>query len=84
MITPSSLLVALAECDSRMCWAYNRSSEQFIYSNPAFDSFFGAFGPKFLMKELFALINKDDRAYLLSSYAAMSSGVFSNSLDFRI
>ncbi|RYE20985.1 MAG: hypothetical protein EOP45_10250, partial [Sphingobacteriaceae bacterium] len=83
MTSSSTLLTALAEHDQRMCCAYDLYTEQFIYRNAAFNSFFAALGNDITLKGLFASVHPDDQGYLAACYRLMEPGVLTGNIDFR-
>lgn len=84
MTDPASLLLDLAKHDQRICFAYNISKNQFIYTNPAFESFFQVKASKASIKKLFAMVCPADKNYLKQTYADLQPGVFKTDIEFRI
>ncbi len=84
MTNPASLLLTLAKHDHRICFAYNLSKKQFIYANPAFESFFQVQAGNISIKKLFAMVCPNDKNYLKQTYAALQPSVFKTNIEFRM
>lgn len=84
MTNPASLLLTLAKHDHRICFAYNLSKKQFIYANPAFETFFQVKASKISIKKLFEMVCSDDKNYLKQTYTALQPNVFKTDIEFRI
>ncbi|RYY06416.1 MAG: hypothetical protein EOP43_06430 [Sphingobacteriaceae bacterium] len=84
MTDPASLILALAEHDRRICFAYNLDNGQFIYANPAFENFFQVKASNTAIKQLFAMVCMDDKKYLEQIYAELQPNIFKTDIEFRI
>ncbi len=81
---PTSLLFALAEHDQRICFAFDLSSNCFVYANPAFEAFFqtpfAIAAPEFLL----AMVHPEDVKYLEECYTSFQPGELKNDIEFRM
>lgn len=84
MTNPAALLINLNKYDQRICFAYNLSNKKFIYTNPAFESFFQISARKISIKKLFAMVSPDDKNYLKQTFMALQTGVFKNNVEFKM
>jgi two-component system sensor histidine kinase VicK len=84
MRNASLLLIALAERDQRMCFAYNITGRTFVYANPAFRSFFQIVMSSGSIQELLPCVNEEDRHYLKEAYEQMVPGILRHDIEFRM
>jgi len=84
MTQPSSILLSLADHDQRIYFAFNISTDAFVYLNPAFNLFFQMNPIELTPKHLFSMVHRDDRNYLKSAYVMMKAGMFKKNIEFRM
>lgn len=84
MNNPESILLTLANHDQRACFAFNMTTNAFIYLNPAFYSIFQMPEEEITPKALFSKVNLQDKRYLKSVYSKMKPGDFVDNIEFRI
>jgi two-component system sensor histidine kinase VicK len=84
MTDPSSLLLSLAAHDQRVCFAYNSSTRQFIYLNPAFEKFFQVKAVGVTANDLMEMVHADDQAYLLEQLENLSPDLLQTNIEFRV
>lgn len=84
MVNPSSLLLTYTEHDSRLCFAFNRSSKQFIYVNAAFKNFFDIKSAHVSAGTLLKMVHPEDLDYLKDNFASLKPGTFKNNIEFRM
>lgn len=84
MNNPESILLTLANHDQRACFAFNMTTNAFIYLNPAFYSIFQLPEEEITPKALFSMVNLQDKHYLKSVYSKMKPGDFVDDIEFRI
>lgn len=84
MVSTSSLLLNLTEHDPRLCFAFDMSSKQFVYANPAFESFFKLSFLQISVKSLLAMVHPQDLDYLTDNFSSLKPGNFKNNVEFRM
>ncbi|MEJ5963542.1 sensor histidine kinase [Pedobacter immunditicola] len=84
MINPGSLLLALAEHDHRICFAFNITKNSFVYLNPAFDALFKLPHQEVTPKLLYSMVHPDDLGYLKTIYQNLQPNVFTDNIEFRL
>jgi len=84
MINPATLLLALAEHDHRICFAFNITKNSFVYLNPAFDVLFKLPHDVVTPKLLYSMVHADDNGYLRTIYQALQPDVFVDNIEFRM
>jgi two-component system sensor histidine kinase VicK len=84
MNNPESILLNLANHDFRACFAFNMTTNTFIYLNPAFHSFFQLPEEEITPKNLFSMVSQQDKRYLKSVYNKMQPGDFVDNIEYRM
>lgn len=84
MINPASLLLALAEHDHRICFAFNITKNSFVYLNPAFDTLFKLPHDVVTPKFLYAMVHPNDSDYLKTIYQNLQPNIFVDNIEFRM
>jgi len=84
MINPATLLLALAEHDHRICFAFNITKNSLVYLNPAFDALFKLPHDVVTPKLLYSMIHADDIGYLKAIYQDLRPDVFIDNIEFRM
>ncbi|WP_432708499.1 ATP-binding protein [Pedobacter sp.] len=84
MNNPESILLALANHDYRAYFAFNITTNTFVYLNPAFHSLFQLPEEETTPEMLFSMVNLQDKHYLKSVYSNMKAGDFVDNIEFRI
>jgi two-component system sensor histidine kinase VicK len=77
MTNPSDLLLSLAEHDSHACFVFNTNTNEFIYVNPAFYSFFQLPEQELTLKMILEMVHPDDLYNLYKENAGLQPGVLS-------
>jgi two-component system sensor histidine kinase VicK len=80
----AALLFALAEHDERICFAFDLTSNCFVYANPAFESFFQVPGNTATTGLLLEMVHPEDLDYLKESFTGLQPGEFKNKIEFRM
>ncbi len=81
---PASLLFALAEHDLRIHFAFDLSSNSFVYANPAFEAFFRVDAKAATPELLLAMVHPEDVKYLEKCYTDLRPGDFKSNIEFRV
>jgi len=84
MINTASLLFTLAEHSPQIYFAYNLANKNFIYINPAFESFFQVSASQASTAKLFAMVHPDDQDRLEQSFIDLQPDIFKNNIEFRM
>jgi len=83
MINPQDSILSLAEHDAHACFVFHVRTNDFIYANPAFYSFFDLADKDLCIKLIESKIHPDDISALREQYASMPPNVV-NTLEFRL
>lgn len=83
MINAQDSILSLAEHDAHACFVFHIRTNDFIYANPAFYSFFNLAEKELCTKLIESKIHSEDIATLREQYANMKPNVL-NSLEFRL
>jgi two-component system sensor histidine kinase VicK len=83
-INPTSLFLDFIVHEERPCFAFDLSSRQFIYLNPAFESFFKLTASSATIGDLLALVHPEDQKYLKQTCLAILPGKFKSRIEFRV
>jgi two-component system sensor histidine kinase VicK len=83
MTNPSSFILALAEHDPHAFFVFNTNTEEFVYANPAFYSFFDLAGKELSVKLILGMIHSEDVQALKEKYLGIKPNVL-NRFDFRL
>lgn len=84
MFNTASLMFALAEHSPQIYFAYNLNNKNFIYVNPAFESFFQVTASNASIQKLFAIVHPDDKDHLKQNYRDLNPAIFKNDIEFRM
>jgi two-component system sensor histidine kinase VicK len=79
----SSLLLTFAEHDRRICFSIQLKDKQFLYLNPAFESFFNIKRESANLNDLIGFVSPEDRDYLVESYHELKPGEFKDGIELR-
>jgi len=83
MQKPSSLLLTFAEHDRRICFSIQLKDKQFLYLNPAFESFFKIKRENANLDDLFGFVHPEDKDFLVKSYRELEPGEFKDGIELR-
>ena len=83
MINPQDSILSLAEHDAHACFVFHVRTNDFIYANPAFYSFFNLADKELCIKFIESKIHPDDILTLREQYANLQPNVVTT-LEFRL
>ncbi len=81
MIDSASLLLALADHDPRICFAFNLISKNFIYVNPAFKSFFQLKTAEVSPKTVLEMVWPENLDLLKEIFKTLKPGEFKRNIE---
>ena len=79
-----AILTKLANHDQRIFFAFNMTTNAFIYQNPAFFNFFQIPAGEVIPNDLYELVHLDDKRFVKSTFKHLEPGKFIDDVEFRV